>query len=120
MVAGGDEDGHLHLGQREAERVLRPGPGGRAVEEVAGQQDELRPALGPQLGEGAQQLPLLIPAQGGLFLGQALERGVEVQVRRVEYAYHVNLTASARVQAPVSLSSSKSAPSSLQGPGAQS
>ena len=69
---------------------------------------------------GAQQLPLLIPAQGGLFLGQALEGGVEVQVRRVEYAYHVNLTASARVQAPVSLSSSKSAPSSLQGPGAQS
>ena len=76
--------------------------------------------LRPQLGEGAQQLPLLIPAQGGLFLGQALEGGVEVQVRRVEYAYHVNLTASARVQAPVSLSSSKSAPSSLQGPGAQS
>ena len=74
----------------------------------------------PQLGEGAQQRPQLSPAQGGLFLGQALEGGVEVQVRRVEYAYHVNLTASARVQAPVSLSSSKSAPSSLQGPGAQS
>ena len=120
MVAGRDEHRHLHLGKRKAERVLRLGPGAVAVEDVAGEQHQLRPRLRPQLGEGAQQRALLGAAQRGLLLGKALKGRVEVQVRGVEYAYHVYLTASTLRQAPVSESSSNTAPSSLAGPGAQS
>ena len=120
VVAGRDEHRHLHLGKRKAERVLRLGPGAVAVEDVAGEQHQLRPRLRPQLGEGAQQRALLGAAQRGLLLGKALKGRVEVQVRGVEYAYHVYLTASTLRQAPVSESSSNTAPSSLAGPGAQS
>ena len=120
MVAGGDDHRHGALGDGGGEGLLRLREGHAAVEYVPRQQHQLRAALRAQAGDGAQQLALLAPADGGLFLRQALEGAVQVEVRRVQYPYHVYLTASARRQAPVSVSSSKSAPSSLPGPGAQS
>ena len=100
VVAGREKHLRPAAGKRLGERFGRLGVGARAVEQVAREQDDLRPVRPRQLRQGAQQAALL-PA--------ALRR-----LRERE-----RLSCASR-QRPVSLSTSKIAPSSLAAPMAAS
>ena len=118
VVSRGDEHRHAH--PREAAGELLPGLviAVVAVEQIAREQHELDLLLLGKLRKSPQKLPLLRPPEGGLVRGQALKGGVEMQVRRVEYfdGAHLRRTPSALRQRPVSVSISKTQPSSLLGP----
>ena len=75
VVAGGQEDGHAQAGEEGGERLDGLGPDAAAVEEVPGQQDEVRTGLGDGLGQPVEERALLLPPGGGLFGGQGVEGG---------------------------------------------
>ena len=88
MVAGGDE----HLGPALAQLVAQHVQGvqidAAAVEEVAGQQQEVAAVVAAEGAELAHQGALLLPALGGLLGPQGGEGGIQVQVCRVEEFNH--------------------------------
>ena len=84
MVAGGDE----HRGRDLAQAADQFFPGLVicivTVQQVAGEQDDVRLLPPGQGSQGAEQLPLLPPADGGLAGAESLKGGVQVQVGAVE------------------------------------
>ena len=121
VVAGREKHLRPTAGKRLGERFGRLGIGARAVEQVAREQDDLRPVRLRQLRQGAQQAALLPAALRRLRERERLKRRVEVQIRRVQDAHaHLRRTRRTSRQRPVSLSTSKIAPSSLAAPMAAS
>ena len=105
----------------DGERFGRLGVGARAVEQVAREQDDLRPVRPRQLQQSAQKVALLPAALRRLRSGERLKRRIEVQIRRVQNAHaHLRRTGRTSRHRPVSLSTSKIAPSSLAAPMAAS
>ena len=122
VVARRDEHRRAHPGEAAAELLPGLEIAVVAVQQVARQQHKLHLLLPRKLGQPGQQRTLLLPSEGGLACRQPLEGGVEVQVGRVQNPNlaHFSLTPSALRQRPVSLSISKTQPSSLLGPLADS
>ena len=113
--------GGAEMAKRLGERLCRLGIGARAVEQVAREQDDLRPVRLRQLRQSAQQAALLPAALRRLRERERLKRRVEMQIRRVQDAHaHLRRTSCTSRQRPVSLSTSKIAPSSLAAPMAAS
>ena len=121
VVAGREKHLRPTAVKRLGERLCRLGIGARAVEQVAREQDDLCPVRLRQLRQGAQQVALLPAALRRLRERERLKRRVEVQIRRVQDAHaHLRRTRCTSRQRPVSLSTSKIAPSSLAAPMAAS
>ena len=84
MVAGGDE----HRGRDLAQAADQFFPGLVicivTVQQVAGKQDDVRLLPPGQSGQGAEQFPLLPPADGRLAGAEPLKGGVQMQVGAVE------------------------------------
>ena len=121
VVAGREKHLRSAAGKRLGERLGRLGIGARAVEQVAREQDDLRPVRLRQLRQSAQQAALLPAALRRLRERERLKRRVEMQIRRVQDAHaHLRRTRRTSRQRPVSLSTSKIAPSSLAAPMAAS
>ena len=121
VIAGHEKHLRSAAGKRLGERFGCLGVGARAVEQVAREQDDLRPVRPRQLRQSAQKVALLPAALRRLRERERLKRRVEVQIRRVQDAHaHLRRTSCTSRQRPVSLSTSKIAPSSLAAPMAAS
>ena len=118
MVAGGDEHRGRNLSQAADQFFPRLVICIVTVQQVAGEQDKVRPFPPGQGCQRAQQFPLLPTADGRLAGAESLKGGVQVQVGAVEDPQfaHVSLIPSAFKHLPVSGSISKMQPSSLAGP----
>ena len=84
MVARRDEHRDLHLSEAAHQLLAGFGVIAVAVQQISGQQHQVHLLPTRQLRQRAQQLPLLLPTHGGLSGAQALEGGVQVQIRRME------------------------------------
>ena len=88
VVARGDEHRDVQAAQGPGQGLGSLVKGGAAVEQVAGQQQQVGPPVPGQVGQPVQQLPLLRPALGGLVLRQGTEGGVQMEVGRVYNGQH--------------------------------
>ena len=121
VVSGREKHLRGAAGKRLGERLRRLGIGAAAVEQVAREQDDLRAVRLCQLRQSAQKVALLPAALRRLRSGERLKRRIEVQIRRVQNAHaHLRRTGCTSRHRPVSLSTSKIAPSSLAAPMAAS
>ena len=121
VVAGGDEHLAAAAVEHVAQKPRRLAVGAVGIEQIAGEQKDLRAVLARRLRQGSQQRALLLPALGGERSGQRLKGRIEMQIRRVEHSdAHRMRSASALRQRPVSQSIVKTAPSILHLPAAAS
>ena len=104
VVAGGDEHRHAQFGKYLLQKPGRLRIGTVGVEQIPRQDQHVRLRLPDGGGDTLQHPPLLPPAQSGPLPAQGLKGGIQMQVRRVQYAYHSILSASTFTHRPVSVS----------------